>query len=240
MAGEELAILFIARMIERVFIVLVGGLSVYLGYLLFKSIPERHADASEARFFLPGDISVHLSRIGPGVFFALFGAAIVIYSVGAPLSFYESTNPPEKEKRARVIDVEEEKKEIDGPKNISLTASYAAQNTSLKRYSKKRSDVLRDVGVLTELQKELQRAEPSSSFTLDEERRDLLKVTLPRVKRQLVISIWDVSAWDDKGGQPMRVEDFIEWDDSGAVSNPELHLHIPEEIVSRYSMEETP
>ena len=54
------------RVIERVLAVVVGGMSVYLGYRLFIKLPEQMD--SSGKVVLPGGISVFVSRIGPGVF----------------------------------------------------------------------------------------------------------------------------------------------------------------------------
>lgn len=66
-------------MIERVLAVVVGGMSVYLGYRLFIKLPEQMD--SSGKVVLPGGISVFVSRIGSGVFFSLFGAAVVVVSL---------------------------------------------------------------------------------------------------------------------------------------------------------------
>ena len=67
------------RVIERVLAVLFGGLSIYLGYRLFIKLPEQKD--SEGKVVLPGDISIFFSRVGPGVFFSLFGAAVIVVSL---------------------------------------------------------------------------------------------------------------------------------------------------------------
>lgn len=67
------------RVIERLLAVIIGGLSIYLGYRLFIKVPEQKD--SEGKVTLPGDISIVLSRVGPGVFFSLFGAAVVVVSL---------------------------------------------------------------------------------------------------------------------------------------------------------------
>lgn len=65
----------VLRSFERILVVLIGGLSIYLGYLLFKHMPEK--SDSQGKIVLPGGISVFLTRVGPGVFFALFGTFVV-------------------------------------------------------------------------------------------------------------------------------------------------------------------
>ena len=70
--------IFIFRGVERIVAVAIGGTAIYLGYRLFLSLPEQKD--SDGRFLLPGGISIYLSRVGPGAFFALFGCVIVAIS----------------------------------------------------------------------------------------------------------------------------------------------------------------
>lgn len=67
------------RGLERIVAVIVGGVAVYLGYRLFLAIPDQSA-VGGAELSLSKDRRLVLTRIGPGVFFALFGAAIVVAS----------------------------------------------------------------------------------------------------------------------------------------------------------------
>lgn len=63
------------RAIERLVIVLAGAGAIYLGYRLFLAMPNR--DRSSGKLELPGGVSIFLSRVGPGVFFSLFGATVI-------------------------------------------------------------------------------------------------------------------------------------------------------------------
>ena len=83
LAGLQAVVL--SRAAERILLVLVGALSVYLGYTLFRSMPS--VNRSEGKIELPGGVSIFLSRIGPGIFFAHFGCAIIGYSVTKPVEF---------------------------------------------------------------------------------------------------------------------------------------------------------
>jgi hypothetical protein len=65
----------ILRALERILAVVIGGVCVYLGYRLFLHIPEQKE--GEGKINLPGDVSIYVTRVGPGVFFALFGTGIV-------------------------------------------------------------------------------------------------------------------------------------------------------------------
>ena len=75
----ELALL---RAIERLIGVLLGGLAIWLGYRLFMNIPQ--ANEGSAEVDIRGQVKVILTRIAPGVFFALFGATVIGFS------FYKS------------------------------------------------------------------------------------------------------------------------------------------------------
>jgi hypothetical protein len=76
------------RFLERLTVVLFGGMAIYLGFRLFLEVPE-HRD-SAGKVVLPWDISIVMTRVGPGVFFALFGIAAVGLALIQPLEI----NPP--------------------------------------------------------------------------------------------------------------------------------------------------
>ncbi len=81
---DAMLTVILTRALERLLIVAVGALAVYIGYRLFVLMPLRKE--GEGKLDLPGGVSIVLSRIGPGVFFALFGAGLIAYSA-APVSF---------------------------------------------------------------------------------------------------------------------------------------------------------
>jgi hypothetical protein len=74
-----------SRAVERLLVVLVGALAVWLGFRLFMSLPQRRE--GEGKLDLPGGVSVYVSRIGPGVFFALFGTGLIAYAATQPVSY---------------------------------------------------------------------------------------------------------------------------------------------------------
>jgi len=80
--------LFLLRALERLIAVIIGGLSIYLGYRLFIAVKATGEGSGEVK--LPGDMTVILSRVGPGVFFALFGALVVGASLAFPVRYSES------------------------------------------------------------------------------------------------------------------------------------------------------
>jgi hypothetical protein len=77
--------ILLMRGLERLAVVLIGGMAIYLGYRLFLAVK---ADASgAAKISLPGDVTVMVSRVGPGVFFALFGSIVVAASLYFSISY---------------------------------------------------------------------------------------------------------------------------------------------------------
>lgn len=79
--------IFLLRGLERILILALSGFLIYLGYKLFILIPEK--SDSKGKVVLPGGVSIFLSRIGPGAFFALFGTIILIYSVTSEVAVTE-------------------------------------------------------------------------------------------------------------------------------------------------------
>jgi hypothetical protein len=71
------------RFFERITVVLIGGMAIYLGFRLFLAVPE--LKESDGKVELPWNISVVMTRVGPGVFFALFGIAAVSLALYRPL-----------------------------------------------------------------------------------------------------------------------------------------------------------
>jgi hypothetical protein len=82
-------------MIERLLAVGCGGMSIYLGYRLFLALPEIR-DAN-GEFRLPLDIRVVFGRVGPGAFFALFGACVVALSLYASVRYEVTAGPDHSE-----------------------------------------------------------------------------------------------------------------------------------------------
>lgn len=77
------------RHLERLFVVCSGMLSIWLGYRLFLAMPS--AARGDGEIKLPGGISIFLSRVGPGVFFALFGAMVVAFALHEAVKINTST-----------------------------------------------------------------------------------------------------------------------------------------------------
>jgi hypothetical protein len=80
--------ILLLRGIERLAIVLIGGMAIYLGYRLFLAVKAEAA--GEAKITLPHDVTVMVSRVGPGVFFALFGSMVVIASLYFSIAYSDA------------------------------------------------------------------------------------------------------------------------------------------------------
>ena len=79
---DPISALVIARGLERLLIVAAGAAAMWMGWRLFLSLGEQ---ASQEAEFSYKDLLIKFQRVGPGAFFALFGAAIIIVSISNPL-----------------------------------------------------------------------------------------------------------------------------------------------------------
>jgi hypothetical protein len=71
---------------QRILSILIGGMLVYFGYRLFLSLPAKGGrDGGSGEFSLGRGSKVKLSKVGPGVFFAIFGAGLIAYSFAKPM-----------------------------------------------------------------------------------------------------------------------------------------------------------
>lgn len=81
MDAQMLAIVF--RGGERLAIVAIAALCIWLGYRLFQSLPAQHN--ASGTLTLPSAKLV-MSKVGPGVFFALFGGLVLWQAVRTQLN----------------------------------------------------------------------------------------------------------------------------------------------------------
>lgn len=81
--------LIVLRLIERILVVVVGGLSLYFGFRLLREKPGKQR--GRGHITLPNGISIDLKRVGSGVFFALFGAIVVSFSIYKGVTYSETT-----------------------------------------------------------------------------------------------------------------------------------------------------
>jgi hypothetical protein len=194
-----LAITF--RSIERIVAVAIGGVSIYLGYRLFIAVPLRRE--SEGKVVLPGDISIYLSKIGPGAFFALFGAIVVAVSFQQSITYREGFGKsPEESEQSQPAS--------------SKAASYigfGSADPANRALESRRLQVEADIRFLeTTLPQALKK-------DLRTESRTDVNVLVPRLKLALVHTVWD-SQWGDFGR-------FRQWVETGAAEPPPTSLATP-------------
>lgn len=80
----------IGVLVMRLLQVLAGVLLCILGYRLFQQVPTSDGTAEVS---LSDHLKFNLSKVGPGVFFALFGAAIMIQAINSPLRLERESSP---------------------------------------------------------------------------------------------------------------------------------------------------
>lgn len=166
--------------IERIIIVIIGGLCIYLGYQLFLNLPVQQE--GEGRIKLPGDISIYVSRVGPGVFFALFGSIILCSSLYFAIIIFdpETGNPVVR----GVGDISGQQMDFD--------ADFAG------RFEINRSNLQGDLVILNSASQNFKSDTPEK-FRKDWER------AIERTKLTLLAHHWE-AAWGDFNTFKNRVE----------------------------------
>jgi hypothetical protein len=193
---EMVDALLLMRMGERLFGLLAGGLCIVLGYQLFVRLPEK-AD-SAGKVILPGGVSIWLSRVGPGVFFALFGVAIVGYSFASTVRVSnEQTSVPVRASGSATVPVlaASTRQEISAMSDRS--GGRAKREEREEQLTYLRLTMANLNAAIERLQRDTQPPE-----------RDRLVAGLQNAKMLLLRGEWD-TAW----GDPAR---FQGWINSGA------------------------
>ena len=196
--------LLLMRMAERLLGLLAGALCVVLGYQLFIRLPEK--SDSSGKVILPGGVSIWLSRVGPGIFFALFGVAIIAYSFASTVRVSEQTAAP-------VVQA-----------STGTTTTLAASRREISAMSDRSSRATREEREeqLTYLRlalSNLNAAIDRLQHDTQPPERDRLVAGLQGAKMLLLRGNWD-TPW----GDPAR---FQAWVNSGAVLPAPSGMDIP-------------
>jgi hypothetical protein len=104
--------LFLGHTAEHLAIVVIGAFMAWLGYRLFCDMPLRQQ--GEAKIHVPGGISIILSRLGPGIFFALFGTSLIGYTVAQQATYHEIVSQAGLERQVRGFGPESTQKGTPG------------------------------------------------------------------------------------------------------------------------------
>ncbi len=193
---ESFDTLLLMRMTERMLGLLAGVLCVVLGYRLFIRLPEKTDSAGKV--VLPGGISIWMSRVGPGCFFALFGAAIVAYSFTSAVKVADERLAP----AAR-------------PAGESQSEAMALRKQEISAMSDRSARAAKSAGS-EEALIELRTALVNLNAAIDRLQRD----TAPPERDRLVSGLQNAktmllrAAWNPAWGDPAR---FQSWINSGAI-----------------------
>ena len=181
--------LLVVRALERVLAVVVGGLSIYLGYRLFVAV--KATGEGSARVKLPSDMTVMVSRVGPGVFFALFGALVVGASFAFPIRYSQSESQAADGPSTRLTEVSGVGPQVVVPSGShGRTGATDAARSSIEQPAEaERRQAREHVGFLNQSAALL---EPS----LSEAQRERALDETRRAKLFLMRSVWDPS-WGD-------------------------------------------
>jgi hypothetical protein len=168
------------RALERLLAIGSGLLSIYLGFRLFLALPE--VEPGAGRLKLPGGISIYLTRVGPGVFFSLFGSLIIALSFYFGVTASETQGVPLESQLAG--------QPVGTQRSFTGAAAESAgadpQSHQVERATVER--MIRDLNRLPALM-------PDNLAPRD---RDLVQ-TLDHSKVGLMREVWDVEAWGDYG-----------------------------------------
>lgn len=179
---DPLILTIVTRAIERLLVVLAGGLAIYLGYRLFIAMPN--AERGSGKVNLPGGVSIFLSRVGPGVFFSLFGAVVI----GLSLQFGVSFNDAAHTLVMADAPSREAQRSFSGIASAPVPELAAAQSyREVEPYERDR--VVAVVAALNRVESALPKTLPPTD-------RINLQYALRDARGRLLISVWD-PAWGE-------------------------------------------
>ena len=194
------SLVVVLRMVERILGVLLGGLLIYFGYRLFVSLPaKRGGDGGTGDFSFAGGNKIKLSKVGPGVFFALFGAGLVVFSLTRPVSL--SVSSP----AAKPLPAEAG---LVASSTFNFNAAVSVPETEADRV-RMRTETGQDIVALN---RSLDRANAAG--------RPELERAVMRAKLALMEPLWaedwgdiaDFREWLEKGGAPpVRCQAAVEF-----------------------------
>jgi hypothetical protein len=94
MAMDPQSLVIVMRMVERILGVVIGGLLIYFGYRLFLDVRGKRGSPGGSGDFSLAGTKLKMSKVGPGVFFALFGAGLIVFSLTRSVSLTTTGSAP--------------------------------------------------------------------------------------------------------------------------------------------------
>jgi hypothetical protein len=161
-----------AGTVIRLFSLGIGTFFVYLGFRLFSQVPigaEGDAEISGLK-----GTTIKLTRVGPGVFFALFGTVIVVWTLGQPMQHQRTV------KLADGSEISEQ-----------AGAATAAPPSSDSDLHSRRALTRQDMEFLNQLGGALGEQQVAAL-------RHSPDYVIPRIKRILMTQVWDDEAWGER------------------------------------------
>lgn len=198
---DHQALVAILREGERALIDLGAVLAIYLGYQLFLRMPSR--ERGEGKLELPGGVSIFVTRVGPGVFFSLFGAAILSLSLIHGVSLDTSNGI------------------AGGSTPAGATAAAADQAATSTHYAGASETAPAADPLLTEAMRasvllaihSLNRAPAALKADLPASERLDIEQAIATAKLRLLQSVWKADEWGDPAA-------FKQWLAQGAADPP--------------------
>ncbi|HSY84933.1 MAG TPA: hypothetical protein VLA85_00045, partial [Verrucomicrobiae bacterium] len=205
-AMDDQTLVVILRGAERILVDLGGALAVYLGYQLFLRMPSR--ERGEGKFELPGGISIYVSRVGPGVFFSLFGAAILGLSLVHGVSQDSTRSIAAGAPAAGVTSGEVA---AAAPGIVVQSTHYAGAAASAPPVDPLQAEAERDAVVLAI--RNINRVPAALRAELPAAQRLDIEQAIAATKLRLLKSVWDQDQWGD-------FVPFRQWVDQGENDPP--------------------
>ena len=171
----------VMRALERLLSIGVGLLSIYLGFRLFLALPDLEPGAG--RIKLPGGISIYLTRVGPGVFFSLFGSVIIA------LSFYFGVTATETRGGGSYVGIGESTAQAPTQTQRSYTGAAPESAVGTQDQAVDRATVVRMIHDLNRI--------PNLMQDDLAPRDQMLTQSLDQAKVRLMREVWDPEAWGD-------------------------------------------
>ena len=184
---------------QRILSILIGGMLIYFGYRLFLSLPgKRGRDGGSGEFSLGGANKVKLSKVGPGVFFAVFGAGLIAYSFAKPMKVNIPGAAPNAQSSPRAANAPSAGTAAVATAGFSYVGAVSAPETDEDR-TRMRNETQEDIIILN-------RALDGANET----ERPQVERAVVRAKVALMEPLWaedwgelkDFRDWLAKGGTP--------------------------------------
>lgn len=169
----------------------IGAFLCWLGYRLFLEVPV--AETGNAELSGLRGATIKLTRIGPGVFFALFGTATVIWALGQKIEYQGRIETADGRVVAHTAGAVNSGLSVAGAEDDRRTSGPAAAGNAAVTRSKLRQEVawLNQVRLIDDPAVR-QRVADDADFLL------------PRIKLRLMLGAWDAENWGDRSA-------FVDW-----------------------------